>query len=250
MDRLRPIGDPHISNRWMALLSVLWRSFSAPLAHRLLLSSGIFHFYRPSGVRSRRGGSVDIVIQEHMMQPKQPQQLSFEDFRACATIHKLTNHGRTAAVKFGEKDLGFVDAIGERGLRQAHKSQVNNALYWHSESPLRDMPKPALPTPEALADYPDLITKFPIAASLVGFYVERDYLGTLNARYCFPNEEEQRTLAHVMDAFGYLVERTERISLLEFADRIAERYDVTEPRTRVAVEALRSSAGLSKYVSH
>jgi len=184
------------------------------------------------------------------MQVKQPQQLSFEAFREQATIHRLNNHGRRASVYFGEKDLGFVDAIGERGLRQAHKREVNNALYFTFKFVSSDRPKPALPSAEALVEYPDLLTRFPAAASIIGFYVERDCLGTLNGRFCFPDDEEQKTLKFIMDAYGYLVERNERISLLELADRITDCYDVTEPRNRVVIETLRSSAGLSKYVSH
>lgn len=184
------------------------------------------------------------------MELKQPQQLSFEAFCDHATIHKLRNHGRTATVLFGERDLGFVDAMGERGLRQAHKREVNNALYLHSGFVSSDMPRPALPTPEALLAYPDLVARFPIAASVLGFFVERNCLGALSARYCFPDDDELQILKLIMNVYGYLVRQNERISLLELANRISDRYDVTEPRNRVAVETLRSSAGLSKYISH
>jgi hypothetical protein len=215
-----------------------------------LLSGNFFPFDRPSEHDPDGACSVDINIQEHTMQVKQPQQLSFSAFCEHATIHKLKRHGRTASVFFGDKDLGFVDAMGERGLRQAHAREVNNALYLHSEFVSSDMPRPALPTPEALLDYPDLVAKFPIAASVLGFFVERNSRGTLSARYCFPNEEEQQTLQYITNAYGYLVERNERISLIELANRITDRYDVTEPRNRVVIETLRSSAGLSKHLSH
>ncbi|MEW6343085.1 MAG: hypothetical protein AB1704_20680 [Pseudomonadota bacterium] len=184
------------------------------------------------------------------MQSKQPQQLSFEAFCQRATIQMVTNRGRTAAVYFDGDLLRYVDAIGQRGLRQAHKGQVSNVLYLHSGLAPSDMARPALPTPDALADYPDLISKFPIAASLLGFFVERNHLGVLSARYCFPSDEEQKTLQHVMEAYGFLVERNERVSLLELVDRISSHCDVTDPRNRVAVEALRSGAGVSKYITH
>jgi hypothetical protein len=184
------------------------------------------------------------------MQPKQPQQLSFEAFCERATIQALKNHGRSAAVYFDSELLGYVDATGERGLRRAHKDRVRDALCQHSEFISGDMPRPALPTADALVDYPDLIGSFPIAASLLGFFVERNHLGVLNARYCFPNDEEEKTLRHVMEVYGFLVERNERVALLELVDRISRRYDVAEPRNRIAVEVLRSSAGVSKYASH
>lgn len=184
------------------------------------------------------------------MKSKLPQHVPFAEFSERATIQPLRNHGRVAAVLYDGKDLGFVDAKGERGLRQAHKREVNNALYLHSEAPSNDIPKPSLPTAEAIADYPDLLDTFPIAASILGFYAERNCQGTLTARYCFRSDDERKTLEYVMGAYGYLVERNERVSLLELADRIAQRHDVTEPRNRVSIETLRSGAGLSRYVSH
>jgi hypothetical protein len=185
-----------------------------------------------------------------IMQSKQPQQLSFEAFRERANIQRLNNHGRTAVVFFDGDLLGYVDSIGERGLREAHRGHVNNALSLHSEFIAGGTPRPALPTADALADYPDLISKFPIAASLIGFFVERNHLGALTARYCFPSDEEQRTLQYIMDAYGFLVERSERVSLLELVDRISRHYDIDEPRNRIVVETLRSGAGLSKYATH
>jgi hypothetical protein len=184
------------------------------------------------------------------MQSKQPQQLSFKSFCERATIQPAKSRGRAAAVYFDGDLMGYVDAIGERGLRQAHKGRISKVLYLHSEFIPGDMPRPTLPTADALADYPDLISRFPIAASLLGFFVERNHLGMLSARYCFPSDEEQKTLQHVMDTYGFLVECNERVSLLELVDRISSHYDVAEPRNRIAVEALRSGAGVSKYVSH
>ena len=184
------------------------------------------------------------------MKSKLAQHVAFAEFREGATIQLLKKHGRVASVSYGDKDLGFVDAMGDRGLRQAHKREVNNALYLHSEFVSNDMPRPSLPTAEAIADYPDLLDKFPVAASILGFYAERNCQGMLIAQYCFPTEEERETLKYVMAVYGYLIARNERVSLLELADRIADRYDVSERRNRVAIETLRSGAGVSRYVSH
>ena len=62
----------------------------------------------------------------------QPQQLSFFQFCEFARIVPLTNHGRVAEVFFHGASLGFVDANGIAGLMQAHKREVNNALYARS----------------------------------------------------------------------------------------------------------------------
>lgn len=97
----------------------------------------------------------------------QPQQLSFFQFCELARIEPLTNHGRVAEVFFQGASLGFVDANGIAGLMQAHKREVNNALYAQSGDAPGLMSDRALPTATALAEYPDLRAKFPQASQLV-----------------------------------------------------------------------------------
>lgn len=95
-----------------------------------------------------------------------PQQVSFEVFRKQAVLKPLLNHGRVAAVHFNGHDCGFVDLIGVEGLRQAHRAEVNNALYANSPDALAFLARP-LPSTEALLDYPELFERFPKAASKV-----------------------------------------------------------------------------------
>lgn len=97
---------------------------------------------------------------------KQPHHLAFEAFAAIAILTPLTGHGRVAEVKFGSYDCGFVDALGVQGLRQAHKREVNNALYLNSDGVSLPV-KQSLPSKEALADYPDLAARFPDVAAKV-----------------------------------------------------------------------------------
>ncbi|MGY6258871.1 hypothetical protein ACXIVK_36090 [Paraburkholderia caledonica] len=96
----------------------------------------------------------------------QPQQLSFFQFCEFARIEPLTNHGRVAEVFFHGASLGFVDANGIAGLMQAHKREVNNALYARSGDAPEFMSDRALPAAAALAEYPDLRAKFPQASQL------------------------------------------------------------------------------------
>lgn len=92
--------------------------------------------------------------------------VGFAHFAAAAALQPLVNHGRTAEVFFDGKSLGFVDSLGAEGLRQAHRSAVNNALYCNEEE-VPDWLQRPLPSREALADYPEMETRFPRAYALV-----------------------------------------------------------------------------------
>ncbi len=111
-----------------------------------------------------------VTFNHTMKKPRmklQPQQLSFFQFCELARIEPLTNHGRVAEVFFHGASLGFVDAIGIAGLMQAHKREVNNALYARSGHAPEFMSDRALPAAVALAEYPDLRIKYPHASQLV-----------------------------------------------------------------------------------
>ncbi|MDW5418116.1 hypothetical protein R6242_16235 [Iodobacter sp. CM08] len=95
-----------------------------------------------------------------------PQQLTFIEFARAAMIKPLINHGRKAEVFFEGESLGFVDALGDGGLRQAHKREVNNALYWASPD-TEASSDVFLPSVAALAEYPELVTLYSEAAALV-----------------------------------------------------------------------------------
>lgn len=97
----------------------------------------------------------------------EPQHLSFDEFQRRARIEPLRNHGRAAEVFFDGRSVGFVDAHGSAGLRQAHRREVNNALYAHSGDAPEWLSAEPLPTTVALADYPELRERFPLASQLV-----------------------------------------------------------------------------------
>jgi hypothetical protein len=96
-----------------------------------------------------------------------PQHLAYTAFAAVATVTKLTNHGRNFEVFLNGRSLGFADGVcKEDALRQAHKREVNNALWVNNE----DVPEFAripIPSWNALQEYPDLQGVFPKAWNLV-----------------------------------------------------------------------------------
>ncbi|MPV65680.1 hypothetical protein [Burkholderia sp. BE17] len=97
----------------------------------------------------------------------EPQQLTFLQFCEHAHIVPLKNHGRAAEVFFLGVSLRFVDETGIAGLMQAHRSEVNNALYAHSGDAPDFLTDRALPSAAALAEYPAMRGKFPQACRLV-----------------------------------------------------------------------------------
>lgn len=89
-------------------------------------------------------------------------ELTFAQFAAQAVAEKLTNHGRRWNVTLHGRDSCFSDAdTQEQALRDAHRSAINNALYFN----LPDSPsfgdKPSIPPAEVLAEYPDVVERFP-----------------------------------------------------------------------------------------
>ena len=90
-----------------------------------------------------------------------PHRLVFGEFCKAATLVPLTGCPRAGRVYWNGRDLGYVDALGEAGLRQAHEREVNNALFAHMPSApdfMRDIP---LPSTEVLAEYPTVVARFP-----------------------------------------------------------------------------------------
>jgi hypothetical protein len=99
--------------------------------------------------------------------PVLPQHLDYAAFSAMATVTVLTNHGRNFEVFLNGRSLGFADGIcKEDALRQAHKREVNNALYANNEE-VSDFARTPIPSWNALQEYPDLESVFPKAWKLV-----------------------------------------------------------------------------------
>lgn len=100
-----------------------------------------------------------------MSQSQYAQTLSLAQFTKLATIKRLKNHGRLAEVFLFNQSLGFVDAMGYAGMRQAHKAEVNNALFANSQGAPEFLARP-LPSAQAVGEYPELASLRPVEFSL------------------------------------------------------------------------------------
>ncbi|VWC81124.1 hypothetical protein BLA39750_01206 [Burkholderia lata] len=93
--------------------------------------------------------------------------VSLKQFTAEAAIVPLVSHGRKAYVLFRGQSIGFVDMLGEDGLRQVHRSAVNNALYCNEEEDVPHWLHRPLPSTTAVSDYPEMEGLFPRAYARV-----------------------------------------------------------------------------------
>ncbi|MFZ5820035.1 MAG: zincin-like metallopeptidase domain-containing protein, partial [Chloroflexota bacterium] len=112
------------------------------------------------GVTSIRGKG-----ETQALPTKPPHEMTFAEFAQVATVRKLgPNHGREWEV-FSDtmangKSLGFADGpTAEGALRQAHKREVNNALYGNQPDTPEFLQK-SMPSARVLDEYPDLQEKF------------------------------------------------------------------------------------------
>ena len=104
---------------------------------------------------------------------KDPSSLTFEEFAKDARALKLSplHHGRAWKIEWRGRSLGFSDGqTADDAIRDEHRSCVNNAL-WHYEpdgdGSLRQNELGIdLPPAAVLAQYPELLKKFPGAAKL------------------------------------------------------------------------------------
>ena len=119
-------------------------------------------------VDAERQRLAAAVQREDALLSAQPHEMTFAEFSMVASAKKLgPGHGRQWEVFNGSpkngKSLGFADGPTEEGaLRQAHRREVNNALYDHDPKGFRpEGAKPlSMPPPHVLAEYPDLQKKW------------------------------------------------------------------------------------------
>lgn len=93
----------------------------------------------------------------------EPHQLTREVFTAQASATKLTNHGRRWKVVYGARFSAFSDEdTAEDALADVHCASVNNALYLNLPEMAGVMENmPALPPAAVLAQYPEVVARFP-----------------------------------------------------------------------------------------
>ncbi len=73
-------------------------------------------------------------------------------------------------------------------------------------------------------------------------YLDRDSLGNLGGQIqIVPNPETIETINYACSAYGFLIERGEKLTCNEFAERIAKHYDCeTISQNREVIKALKS----------
>jgi putative DNA primase/helicase len=87
--------------------------------------------------------------------------MTSDEFAQVATATPLENHGRRWEVFAGEQSFGFSDADSAAGaVKDAHKREVNNALYSRSTENAGVVPIQAMPPERVLREYPDLQEQF------------------------------------------------------------------------------------------
>lgn len=107
-------------------------------------------------------------VQDQDQQPSltqpQPHELTREQFASQATVLELTLHGRKWEVRHGDFS-GFSDAdSAQDAISDVHHAAVNNALFLNTpDARSANLPVTSFPPAAVLAEYPDLVQKFPDA---------------------------------------------------------------------------------------
>lgn len=106
------------------------------------------------------------LVHEQQADLRPPHEMTLAEFAGQVTVEKLENHGRRWEVILGDRDRAFSDAESpDAAIADAHRGAVNNALYLNTPGAAEVDPKPTLPPTAVLAEYPDLVKKFPDAVA-------------------------------------------------------------------------------------
>jgi putative DNA primase/helicase len=91
---------------------------------------------------------------------KQAHEMTLAEFAGKAEAVRLVNHGRQWEVFREGKSFGFSDAkTANLAIRDAHRAEVNNAIYSQSADPPGQ--RKSMPPAQVLAEYPELRERFP-----------------------------------------------------------------------------------------
>lgn len=102
--------------------------------------------------------------QQQSQAQQQPHELTLAQFASQATAQELMNHGRKWEVRHGDYSAFSDAATAEEAIADVHRGAVNNALYLNTpESRSANLPGSSFPPAAVLAEYPDLVEKFPDA---------------------------------------------------------------------------------------
>nr|WP_317623546.1 zincin-like metallopeptidase domain-containing protein [Bordetella pertussis] len=112
----------------------------------------------------RRDAELERQERERQQAQQQPHELTLAQFAGQATAQELTNHGRKWEVRHGDYSAFSDAATAEEAIADVHRGAVNNALYLNTpESRSASLPGSSFPPAAVLAEYPDLVEKFPDA---------------------------------------------------------------------------------------
>jgi len=102
--------------------------------------------------------------QQQSQAQQQPHELTLAQFASQATAQELMNHGRKWEVRHGDYSAFSDAATAEEAIADVHRGAVNNALYLNTpEGRSANLPGSSFPPAAVLAEYPDLVEKFPDA---------------------------------------------------------------------------------------
>jgi antirestriction protein ArdC len=117
----------------------------------------------PAVGAERQRLAVAIQLEDALLSAR-PHELTYVEFSQKARVEKLgPEHGRQWKVFFGKESLGVIEgSTAEGALRQAHRREVDNALYDHDPKGFRpEGAKPlSMPPQKVLDEYPDLQKKW------------------------------------------------------------------------------------------
>lgn len=120
-----------------------------------------------------RETALEMTLSERARRLKEfppAQHLSLLDFVRVAEAIRLQGHGRGWEVFLGGRSLGFADGTHAQALLQAHRREVNNALYANDTGAFEWIWM-ELPTAAVLNRYPDLRELFPLASKKLDGHV-------------------------------------------------------------------------------
>lgn len=102
------------------------------------------------------GGRIELL---------QPHELTLTQFMEQARVKELTNHGRAWEVSHNESFFAFSDAVtAQEAIADVHRGAVNTALFFNTTDAIAsNMPQISFPPLAVLAEYPDLVKRFPEA---------------------------------------------------------------------------------------
>jgi len=101
--------------------------------------------------------------QQQAIDQRPPHELTLAQFASLAMVEELTNHSRKWNVSHGDYSAFSDVATAQEAIADVHHAAVNNALYMNTPEGRTSILSSTFPPASVLAEYPDLVAKFPDA---------------------------------------------------------------------------------------